>query len=301
MSSRLEKLASSEASAIGFIKRQFTRPKPLPDDIRIDGEVAIVTGSNTGLGLSVSRQLLGLGLSHLVMGVRSLPKGEAAAAELREQFPKAVITVWSLNMESYDSIQEFAARCESLDRIDMAILNAGLMSSEYTIDPLTGHEITLQVNYLSTALLAILLLPKLKAHRDHHVSRPPVLSIVGSDMMYSAQFKHAVPILPQFQDSKAFKGNSAYANSKMLQMFFVSKLAEFVSPDDVLVSVSNPGMTAGTSFFEDQPVALQKFMSLLQWIFARTVDVGASAYLDAVLVQGVDAHGSFLSDWTIKP
>ncbi|KUL86305.1 hypothetical protein ZTR_08593 [Talaromyces verruculosus] len=301
MSSQLEKSASFEASGLGFICRQFTKPKPLPTGIRLDGNVAIVTGSNIGLGLSASRQLLELGLSHLVMAVRSLHKGEAAASKLRERFPEANITVWMLDMESYDSVRAFAAQCESLPHIDIAILNAGLMQSEYAVAPSTKHEVTLQVNYLSTALLAIMLLPKLKAGRTQGGSQPPVLSIVGSDLMYSAKFKPVGPILGQFEDRKTFDGTSAYAKSKMLQMIFVSKLAEFVNPDDVLVNVSNPGMTAGTSFFQDHPAIVQKIMFILQWIFARPVDVGATAYLDAVLVQGINGHGSFLSDWTIKP
>ncbi|EED21262.1 short-chain dehydrogenase/reductase family protein, putative [Talaromyces stipitatus ATCC 10500] len=301
MSNQLEKLASFEASNLGFIWRQFTRPKPLPAGIRLNGNVAIVTGSNTGLGLSVSRQLLDLGLSHLVMAVRSVSKGEAAAVELREKFPKAIITVWFLDMGSYDSIRAFAAQCGTLQRIDIAILNAGLMQSEYVINPSTQHEVTLQVNYLSTALLAIMLLPKLKASRNHGGSRPPVLSIVGSDMMYSAKFKTPGSILAQFQDHKTFDGTSWYAKSKILQMFFVSKLVDFVSSDNVLVNVSNPGMTAGTSFFQGHPAIVQKIISVAQWIFARSADVGATAYLDAVLVRGNISHGSFASDWTIKP
>lgn len=105
-----------------------------------------------------------------------------------------------------------------------------------------------------------------------------------------AKFKTAGPILAQFQDRKAFDVTSAYAKSKMLQVFFVLRLIEFVSPNDVLVNVSNPGMTAGTSLFQDHPVVVQRIISILQRIFARSVDVDASAYLDAVLVQGTDGH-----------
>jgi NAD(P)-dependent dehydrogenase (short-subunit alcohol dehydrogenase family) len=301
MSSELENLASFEATNFGFLWRQFTRPKPLPTGTRLDGNVAIVTGSNVGLGLSVSRQLLGLGLSHLVMAVRSRTKGEAAAAELREKFPNATISVWIIDMESYDSIRAFAEQCEALPRIDIAILNAGLIQSEYVLVPSTDYEVTLQVNYLSTAFLAIMLLPKLKDSKIHGSPRPPILSIVGSDMMYDAKFKTAGPILAQFQDRKSFSAVSSYGKSKLLQMFFVSKLADFVSSDDVLVNVSNPGMTAGTAFFQGQPAVVRKIMGVAQWIFARSVDVGATMYLDAALAQGSKSHGSFTSDWTIKP
>jgi NAD(P)-dependent dehydrogenase (short-subunit alcohol dehydrogenase family) len=300
MSSQLESKASFEATTLGFLWRQFTRPKPLPAGTTLAGEVAIVTGSNVGLGLSASRQLLELGLSHLIMGVRSQVKGDAAAAQLRKDFPSATVSVWTVDMELYESVQAFAKRCESLDRIDIAILNAGLIKTPYTVVPSTGNEVTLQVNYLSTALLAILLLPIIKAKKAASASRTPVLSLVGSDLMYENTVELKGPVLPQFQREKAFSQFPWYGKSKLLQTIFVSKLAEFISPSDVVVNVSNPGMTGGTDFFRSYPAFMVKLIAIGQWILARPVDVAATTYLDAVLVQGEKSHGSFTGDWAIK-
>lgn len=301
MSSQLESEASFEATTLGFLWRQFTRPKPLPAGITLAGKVAIVTGSNVGLGFSACRQLLELGLSHLIMGVRSQAKGDAAATELRRDFPSAMISVWIVDMESYDSVRAFASRCESLNRIDIAILNAGLIKTSYTVVRATGNEVTLQVNYLSTALLTILLLPILKAKKIAGASRRPVLTLVGSDLMYENEVELQSPVLPQFQREETFNQFSWYGKSKLLQTIFVSKLAEFVSANDVLVNVSNPGMTGGTDFFRGYPALMMKLIAISQWILARPVNVAATTYLDAVLVQGEKSHGSFTSDWTIKP
>ncbi|KAM0246499.1 hypothetical protein ACHAQJ_010181 [Trichoderma viride] len=301
MSSQLESKASFEATTLGFLWRQFTRPKPLPVGTTLAGEVAIVTGSNVGLGLSASRQMLELGLSHLIMGVRSQAKGDAAAAQLRKDFPSATVSVWIVDMESYESVQAFAKRCESLDRIDMAILNAGLIKTPYTVVPATGNEVTLQVNYLSTALLSILLLPIIKAKKAAGALRPPVLSLVGSDLMYENTVELKGPVLPQFQREKVFSQFPWYGKSKLLQTIFVSKLAEFISPSDVVVNVSNPGMTGGTDFFRGYPAFMIKLIAIGQWILARPVDVAATTYLDAVLAQGEKSHGSFTGDWAIKP
>ncbi|KAL7908205.1 hypothetical protein GGI35DRAFT_469946 [Trichoderma velutinum] len=256
MSSQLESEALFEATTLGLLWRQFTRPKPLPAGITLDGQVAIVTGSNVGLGLSACRQLLQLGLSHLVMGVRSQAKGDVAATLLRKDFPSALLSVWIVDMESYDSVRDFASRCESLNRIDIAILNAGLIKTQYTIVQATGYEVTLQVNYLSTALLTILLLPILKAKKTVGASRPPVISIVGSDSIYKNEVALKGPVLPQFQQKESFNQFSWYGRSKLLQTIFVSKLAEFVSPNDVLVNVSNPGRATGTDFFRGYPALI---------------------------------------------
>lgn len=301
MSSELQDQAAFEATLIGFFYRQFTKPKPLPGGITLTGKVAAVTGSNTGIGLAACRQLLQLGLSRLVMGVRSQARGDEAAAQLRGEFPAADVSVWAVDMQSYDSVRAFAGRCATLPRIDVAILNAALMKSEYTAEPATGHEVSLQVNYLSTALLAVLLLPVLRSKRAPAAERPPVLSIVGSDLAYRVSVKTRGPVWPQFDVPDGYEQFLWYGRSKLLLTFFFSRLAEFVDPDDVLVNMPNPGTTKGTSFFREIPTLGGFMVAFLQFFFARRVEVGATTYLDAALARGRESHGSFLSDWAFKP
>lgn len=301
MSADPQAQASFEATFSGLIKRQRTKYVPLPSDLRITGQTAIVTGSNTGLGLEASRQLLGLGLSHLVMGVRSQAKGDAAAAQLREEFPNSEVSVWILDMESYDSVRSFAERCASLSRIDVAILNAGAIMPGYKTAKATGHELTLQINYLSTALLALLLIPILKSKRSSDAAKPPVLTLVGSDSAYGGSLNMEGPVLAQMDDEKGFAAFPAYSKSKLLLTMFIGKLAELVDPADVLINTSNPGMTSGTSLGHDSNPILKWLYNVIQYFLARSVAVGASLYLDAALVRGADSHGKFISDWTIKP
>jgi NAD(P)-dependent dehydrogenase (short-subunit alcohol dehydrogenase family) len=301
MSAKLESKASYESTFLAFLRRQYTRPKPLPAGIKLTNQVAIVTGSNVGLGLEASRQLLELGLSRLIMGVRSQTKGDAAATKLRTAFPSSTITVWIVDMESYDSIRAFAEQCVSLPRIDITILNAGLLNKWFTVVPATNHENTLQVNYLSTALLAMLLLPTIKAKRVAGTARPPVLTLVGSDLAYDAKIETSGSILQQFVNPKAFDRVPWYAKTKLFLIFFVSRLAELVNPDDVIINVSNPGMTKGTAFLSKFPYVVVKFFEVLQFLVGRSAAVGASNYLDAVVVQGKESHGGFTSEWSIKP
>ncbi|ORY59538.1 retinol dehydrogenase 12 [Pseudomassariella vexata] len=301
MSSSLQAQASFEATFRAFLRRQRTAPTPLPVNIRLTGQTAIVTGSNVGIGLAASQQLLKLGLSHLVMGVRSQVKGDAAATQLRQEFPDSVISVWILDMESYDSIHKFVEQCASLPRIDVAILNAAVMQPSYKTAAATGHELTMQVDYLSTALLSMLLLPVLKSKKIAGAPRPPVLSIVGSDLMYSANLKTKGPVLPQFDNPKSFSQIPSYSNAKLLLMFLVAKLAELVKPDDVLINMANPGMTKGTSLGHENPVLAMKLLGIAQFFLARSAEISASIYLDAALTRGDESHGSYISDWAIKP
>ncbi|KAI0430777.1 hypothetical protein F5Y09DRAFT_306862 [Xylaria sp. FL1042] len=302
MSSRLESKASFEATVFGFLCRQFTRPKPLPATIDLTNQVAIVTGSNVGLGLEACRQLLKLGLSRLIVAVRSQAKGDAAAEKLRNEFPASHISVWTVDFESYESVCAFADRCATMPRLDIAILNAGIMKSPFTIIPTTKHETMLQVNYLSTALLAILLLPVLKGKgRATGTSRPPVLTLVGSDRAYEVNVERRGPVLRQLDKPEHFTQFEWYGKTKLLLTLFVSKLAELVDADDVLVNMANPGMTRGTAFFRGVPSFLMPIISFGQFLLARSVEVAASIYIDAVSARGKETHGAFLSDWTIKP
>lgn len=301
MSSELESKAWFEATLFGFVWRQFTKPKSLPADINLTDQVAIVTGSNIGLGLAASRQLLELGLSHLIIAVRSQAKGDKAAGVLRRDFPESTISVWTIDLESYESIRAFTDKCSTLPRVDIAILNAGLSKKYYTTIPATEHEVTLQVNYLSTVLLAILLLPILKAKKIVDAPRAPVLTIVGSDLAYQADINTKGPVLQQFNRSMAFSQFPWYAKSKLVLTMFVSKLAEYVSPDDVLINMANPGMTSGTAFFRESHTIAVRLMGLAQLVFARSVEVAATTYVDAAVSQGKESHGSFVSDWAIKP
>lgn len=304
MSIELESKASGEASFVGLIRRQFTKPKPLPTGKPLKEQVAIVTGSNAGLGLEASRQLLQLGVGHLIMGVRSAAKGEKAAAPLRAEFPASKVSVWMLDMECYDSIGAFVDQCASLPRLDIVILNAGMGSSKYAVVPGTGHEITVQVNYHSTVLLMILLLPILKRQEAWKAGgKPPTLTVVSSDVVYSTSFNQTPgsPLLKHFDKPESYSGFQRYSISKLALLFFTCKLSATVDRNQVLINSVNPGMTTGTNFFSTSPWVIQKIFGLIHIALARSAAIGATNYLDAILSYGAKSHGSFVSDWQIKP
>lgn len=173
-----------------FWNNQFKVKIEVPDPRKsssLKGKVAIVTGANSGLGFESARQLLTLGLSHLIVAVRSLAKGKAAAVLLAQANKAAIIDVWELDMESYESIQVFVRKCDSeLSRIDYTILNAGVSLMKFSISPATGHETTIQVNHISTILLTILLLTVLKAKSSRQDSSR--LTIINSVTAHLCKF-----------------------------------------------------------------------------------------------------------------
>lgn len=308
MSAALGASAPAEGTLSGFVYRQYAWRKSLPSSVRLEGRLAVVTGGNVGLGLEASRQLLSRGLSRLVMASRSEERGARAAEALRAEFPTATVDVWQLDMASYDSVVAFARRCDDeLPTIDYVLLNAGVQHLGFRVADATGHESTLQVNYLSTALLAVLLASVLRRKGATNATdgRAPVLAAVGSEGQYLAELPAPGPVLAPLDCQRAgFVGFKQYLVSKLLLMAFMARLAEHVSPDDVVVTVVNPGLTGGSELgretFQSKAWHIRFLVPLLMKLLARSLAVGASCYLDGMLVQAKAGHGSFCSEWSIK-
>ncbi|KAK6499600.1 hypothetical protein TWF481_009965 [Arthrobotrys musiformis] len=286
-----------------FWRSQHTKPPPFPKDINLAGKVAIVTGSNTGLGFESSRQFLTLGLSRLIMAVRSKERGEEAAAKLRTSFPNAIIEVWVVDMASYDSIQIFVQKIEKdLERLDIVVLNAGVNKLGFGANERTRHEDTVQINYLSTFLLAILVLPLLK--RKSPAGSPGRLTIISSALANIAVLPDhkSTAIMAALDDPKKF-GTPTYGNSKLLGHLFLWKLMDLgcVEADDVVFNLIEPGFLKGTEFNRDVKGVLAIGLRLFQALVAREVTDAGTTVVDATVVKGKEAHGCYLADWEIRP
>lgn len=288
-----------------FLKSQFCyKAQHPPKNTDLSGQLAIITGANQGLGFESARQFLALRLSHLIITVRSEDKGKAAVSKLQVEFPNATIKVWLLDMCSYESVQAFAKRAESeLPRLDIAILNAGRSKADFELVPSTGHEESMQVNYLSTMLLATLLLPVLKNKSPQ--GSPGRLSIVSSGTTLLTKFANSQrsPLLKSFDDVKTGPGLGlqTYGATKMMCQMFLYKLVDYVSADDVVVNVVDPGMTRGTGLNRDVPRVVRVLAAPILAGICRSVTDGASAYLDGSIVKGKESHGCFIMDWEIRP
>ena len=287
-----------------FFYNQFrAKPQWPAPSTSLSGKTAIVTGGNTGLGYEAALQLLGFELSHLILAVRSLDKGEAAAAKLRQLYSKANVEVWQLDMSLYESIQFFARRVKSqLSRIDIVLLNAGVIGLNFKAVKSTGHEECLQVNYLSTMLLAILLIPILKANGPPG-EQPARLTIVNAALTLAAKFpnRDANPLLPSLDDPKKFDRQENYNTAKLLAHMFLWKLVDYISADDIIVNLADPAWCKGTELTRDVKGGMKVGVKLFGALTGRTKQVGASCFVDALVNKGKESHGCFLMSWQIHP
>lgn len=286
-----------------FLRAQFlVKEQWPPASTDLSSKVAIVTGANTGLGFECVRQLLSFKLSRVILAVRSVEKGNAAAERLLDEFPKAIVDVWLLDMGSYQSVQAFGRRVEKeLTRLDIAVLNAGVGKLKYDTVPGTGHEEIIQINYLSTVLLCILMLPTLRNKSLPGI--PGRLLIVSSAVALTAKFPAAnsSPLLPSFDNPKTFNPRHQYGLSKLLGHMFLYKLVDYVSADDVVVNMIEPGFTKGTELHRNVSGVLTAVLAMMHAVLGRTVQHSGTKYLDATIVKGKESHGYYLADYEMRP
>ncbi|KAK9427363.1 hypothetical protein V1505DRAFT_47182 [Lipomyces doorenjongii] len=134
---------------------------------------------------------------------------------------------------------------------------------------------------------------------------PGRLSIVTSGTTLFTKFSNSQqsPLLKSFDDIKTAPapGIQTYGATKLLCHMFIYKLVDYVSADDVVVNLVDPGMTRGTGLNRDVPKIIRVLVVPMLVAISRTVADGASAYLDATVVKGKESHGCFIMDWEIRP
>lgn len=189
-----------------------------------------------------------------------------------------------------------------LPRIDFVLLNAGVRKVDFTIIKNTGHEENFQVNYLSTMLLAVLLLPTLKAKREPDAA-PARLTIVNSMLSLGATLsnKNEHSLFQAFDHPRNFSAVQQYNLTKLLAHMFLWNLVDHVSADDVIVNLADPAFVKGTDLLRAVPRPVRMGMRAWGAIAGRTPQVGASCLVDAMVGKGKESHGCFLMSWEIHP
>ncbi|KEF53342.1 uncharacterized protein A1O9_10317 [Exophiala aquamarina CBS 119918] len=276
---------------MGFLYSQlFVRP--VYPTRSFAGETVIVTGSNIGLGKEAARHFARLGVSKLVLAVRNIEAGEEAKKDIESttNCGKSVIEVWSLDLSSYESVKDFAERASNLDRIDVLLENAGIATRYWSMAE--GHERTITVNVISTFLLALLLLPKLKLTAKRFNTEPRLV-IVSSEV-------HGWTKFPEWKEPNIFDAldnkektnhEERYQTSKLLEVLTIRQIAPKLDGSGVILNYLNPGLCRSALGREGNIVL--KIMYFIR--LPRTTEVG-SRTLVASAAAGRGSHGKYMSD-----
>ncbi|MFE7194541.1 SDR family NAD(P)-dependent oxidoreductase [Kitasatospora sp. NPDC057595] len=237
----------------------------------------IITGASSGLGLATTRELAAAG-SHVIMACRSVPKGEAAAAEIRAAIPDASLEVVELDLSALSSVR--AGAREILAKSDrpplhVLICNAGIQVVNGVQRSSDGYELTFATNHLGHFLLTQLLVD--------HIVEPGRVILVSSEVHQGPRKSMGFPA-PRWEDPQALvdpdrsvlgdsakSGRIRYATSKLANLYATYELARRVVPREITVNAFDPGLMPGTSLDRDWPPRIQRVYAQLTPLLVKTL------------------------------
>ncbi|KAF5324220.1 hypothetical protein D9619_011199 [Psilocybe cf. subviscida] len=315
-------------SFLQFVREQRSQTPPV-EILDLTGKTIVVTGANQGLGFEATKHLARMNPGRLILACRNKTLGEEAASNIQQETGCKTVQVWILDLASFASVIAFYERFEKEGgRLDILLENAALVPSgkePYTDD---GWAPALQVNNLSTNLLALLLLPRMLATAKEH-STTPRLVLVASGVHYWAKLTKDVVdsetpwrTYNEPKQYKAANGTARYFDTKLLNVLFVRALAARIPsmPDKkpyMTITAIDPGFCL-TAVRKNQ-TGIDAFVS---WVFekwlARTQEEGSRQLVWAALagqgpnnttksIQDEELHGQYCSsqqvcessDWVI--
>lgn len=235
------------------------------------GRVAVITGSNTGIGFEAARVLADHG-AQVVLAVRNLAKGEAAAAQIRAQHPDAQVAITQLDLASLESIRTAAADLRSAyPRIDVLINNAGVMFTprQETAD---GFEMQFGTNHLGHFALTGLILDRL-------------VGVEGSRVVTVSSNAHRLKAAIHFDDlqwQRRYSRVGAYGQAKLANLLFTYELQRRLAAanEPTIAVAAHPG-ASNTELMRNLPAVIRPAAKLVTPLLFQSPPMGALPTLRA--------------------
>jgi len=234
------------------------------------GRVAVITGANTGLGYETATALAAKG-ARVVLAVRNLDKGKAAADLITRAHPGADVSVTELDLTSLQSVRDAADQIRAgFDQIDLLVNNAGVMMTPKSTTR-DGFELQFGTNHLGHFAFTGLLLDRLLATP---LSRVVSVSSNG----------HRVGRIrfDDLQSTRRYSRMGAYGQSKLANLLFTYELQRRLSGTDTIAVAAHPG-GSDSELSRYLPGALQLAFGPL----SQSTEMGALPTLRAATDPGV--------------
>lgn len=212
------------------------------------GKLALITGSNSGIGFEAARVLAECG-AKVVLACRDASRAEQARGQIVAAKPGAEVVAMSLDLADLDNVRSFAREfSDRFDRLDLLINNAGVMMCPASTTK-QGFEMQFGVNHLGHFALTGLLLDRLRAGANARVVNISSQAHRGGEIDFDDI---------DFQ-KRGYNRMFAYNQSKLANLLFTFEAARrFAAANiDVLVAAAHPGWTRTN---------LQKNWRLAEWL-----------------------------------
>lgn len=239
------------------------------------GRTAVITGANTGLGYETATALAAKG-AHVVLAVRNLEKGKAAADLIARAHPGASVAIQELDLTSLDSVRSAAdALRANYTSIDLLINNAGVMMTPKSTTK-DGFELQFGTNHLGHFALTNLLLDRVVATPG---SRVVTVSSVGH------RFARNGIRFDDLQWERSYSRVGAYGQAKLANLMFTYELQRRLQGTDTIAVAAHPGGSR-TELTRNLPPLVAYASGILEPLF-QGADMGALPTLNAATDPGV--------------
>jgi NAD(P)-dependent dehydrogenase (short-subunit alcohol dehydrogenase family) len=247
--------------------------------------LAIVTGTTAGLGLETAKGLASAGYRVIVAG-RNPEKGRLACHAVRNHRPGAEVRFELLDLDSLDSVRQFAARLrEQETSLQRLINNAGIMALPRLERTQDGFERQFGVNYLGHFLLTSLLLPLLVAASSDPESRPRVVQLS------SLAHRSGKIDFDELDGGQHYDPWRAYRQSKLAMLLFAQALQKQSDRHGwgLLSVAAHPGLSR-TALFDagvKSRAQIGSAFKLVMPLISQSAAEGAKPTLHAALANDV--------------
>ncbi|KAG2344848.1 short-chain dehydrogenase [Suillus weaverae] len=266
---------------------------PKVETANLSGKTVLVVGANVGIGLEASKHFARMRPARLILACRSEAKGKAALTEIERETVYNGCELWILDLANFASATAFADKFEKEGGdLHILVMNAGILQHVYqpTAD---GWESILQVNYLATSLLSLLLIPQLVA-AGRKSSTPSRIVIVSSGVHYwitPAKEVRASSKPLEMLGSEEWctpeHMQSRFFESMLLKVLFVRALTDRLQSITPLSAVAaNPGFCYSQlrRFWYEQPFSFAKMGLLIrERLLAWTSEQGSRQLIFAAV------------------
>ncbi|MBE0686177.1 MAG: SDR family oxidoreductase [Anaerolineaceae bacterium] len=194
----------------------------------------LITGATDGIGKQIAYELA-IGGFHIILHGRNEEKCKQTVAELQANFPESVIEHISADFTSLSNVRRMADTIqERYDRLDVLINNAGIYNTHREINP-DGFETNLTVNYLAVFVLT--------KNLQNLLQKSAPARIVNVSSIAHKRGRIDIEHLTN-QPGQFFDSYKAYADSKLMLMYFTYFLADELSGTGVTVNALHPGVVS---------------------------------------------------------
>jgi NAD(P)-dependent dehydrogenase (short-subunit alcohol dehydrogenase family) len=271
----------------------------------LTGQVALVTGGASGIGVETVAALAAAG-ADVAICCRNAEAGEAAAAEIRARAgTRGAITVRALDLASLADVERCAAAAlAELSRLDMLVLNAGVMACP-AAKSADGYELQLATNHLGHFALAQRLLPLLEKSGS---AADPARVVAVSSLAHQLGAR-TLDLDDLNYERRRYSAWAAYGASKLCNALFAAELARRCAARGARVAAFSlhPGSIA-TPLLRHQgwlaaPVsAVMNVLArvpFLNWAVTSPEQGAATSVLAASAPAGALPNGAYLSDCAV--